>query len=157
MSNRYKVIIAIGITLLMATIFIANVLANETWLSSERVAVHVVMDNRINKQIGPLFISGNQDSEPLRINQIEPFSVIDVYYIKQESWGENEVTMTDSNGEIYPVIPYFETQQKGRVDIRIECITPGGLLSGKIRMLLSWYFSFEWRSWGALACEYTYN
>jgi len=94
--NRHKVIIAFRIALLITIIFIVRVLWNETWLSSERVAIHIVIDNRTNQQIGPFAISEYQDSAPLHINQIEPFSVVDVYYKKSESWGENSIKMTDS-------------------------------------------------------------
>jgi len=144
--------IVFGIMLLIAVIFVAGVLWNDAWLSPERVAVHIVIDNRTNKHIGPFVISENQDSEPLHIAQIEPLSVVDVYYKKSESWGESAITMTDSDGKTYAVVPYFENQQKGRVDIRVECATPDGL-SGKKRDLVSWYFSFNWYSWGTSACE----
>ena len=150
--NRRKLIIDFGIILLIAIIFLASVLWNETWLSPERVAIHVVIDNRTDKQIGPLVISADQDSAPLRVNQIEPFSIVDIYYKKSESWGENAIKITDSNGKNYSVVPYFENQQKGRVDIRVECVNSDGL-SGKKRDLVSWYFSFEWHSWGTSACE----
>jgi len=43
-------------------------------------------------------------------------------------------------------------RQKGGVDIRVECVTPDGL-SGKKRDLVSWYFSFDWHSWGESVCE----
>jgi len=118
----------------------------------ENIAVHIVINNRTNQVIGPFEISEHLDSIPLHVNQIEPFSVSDVYYIKSESWGENAIVMTDGNGKKYQVIPYFENNQKGRVDIRIECVTPEGL-SGKIRKLTSWYFSFEWNSWGTSTCK----
>jgi hypothetical protein len=152
MLNRSRLIIAFGIILLMAVIFAAGVLWNEPWLSSKHVAIHLVIDNRSDKQIGPFVISEDQDSEPLHIKQIEPFSVVDVYYTKSESWGENAITMTDNNGKNYSVVPYFENQQRGRVDIRVECVTADGL-SGKKRDLVYRYFSFEWYSWGASTCE----
>lgn len=152
MLNRRRLIIALGILLLIAVMFVGSVLWNETWLSPEGIAVHIVIDNRTNEYIGPLVISEDQDSAPLHIDQVEPLSVVDVYYKKSESWGENAITMRDSHGKIYSVVPYFENQQKGRVDIRIECVTPDGL-SGKKRDLISWYFSLDWHSWGTSACE----
>jgi len=152
MLHRRRLIIALGIILLMVVIFVASVLWNETWLSPEGIAVHLVIDNRTNEKIGPFVIVEDQDSAPLHIDQVEPLSVVDVYYKKSESWGENAITMTDSNGRDYSVIPYFENQQKGRVDIRVECVNSDGL-SGKKRDLVSWYFSFEWHSWGMSACE----
>jgi len=97
-------------------------------------------------------ISEHQDSAPLHVNKIEPFSVVDVYYKKSESWGENAIVMTDDDGKNYAVIPYFESDQKGRVNIRVECVNPDGL-SGKKRDLTSWYFSFEWNSWGRSDCK----
>ena len=150
--NRRKVIAALGVVLLITIIFTANLLPNETWFSSEAIAIHIVIDNRTNKQIGPFLISEYRDSAPLQTNQIEPWSKMDVYYVKSKSGGENAITMTDSNGSVYPVVPYFEQDQKGRVDIRVECVTPDGL-SGKTRKLVSWYFSLEWRSWGTATCE----
>ena len=33
------------------------------------------------------------------------------------------------------------------MDIRVECVTSEGL-SGKKRDFVSWYFSFDWHSWG---------
>ena len=150
--NGRRLIHASGIVVLIAVIFVAGVLWKEAWLSPERVAIHIVIDNRTNNHIGPFVIAEDQDSEPLHINQIEPLSVVDVYYKKSESWGENAITMTDSHGKTYSVIPYFESHQKGRVDIRVECVTADGL-SGKKRDLVSWYFSFEWYSWGTSICE----
>ena len=156
MSNRSKKIIIVGIVLIATIIFIANVISKETWFSPEAIAIHIVIDNRTNKQIGPFVISEYQDSEPLQINQIEPFSKVDVYYIKSKSGGENEIVMIDNNGKEYLVVPYFEQDQRGRVDIRVECVSPDGL-SGKKRELVSWYFSFVLRSWGTSACKETYN
>jgi hypothetical protein len=150
--NRRRLIIALAIILLIAVVFIGSVLWNETWLSPEGIAVHIVIDNRTNEPIGPFVVSEDQDSASLQIDQVEPVSAVDVYYKKSESWGENAITMTDSSGKTYAVVPYFENQQKGRVDIRVECVTPDGL-SGKKRDLVSWYFSFEWYSWGTSACE----
>jgi hypothetical protein len=149
--NRRKLVIVVGIALL--TTIIISFLSNEAWLSSENIAILIVIDNRTNQQIGPFVISEHQDSTPLHINQIEPFSVADVYYKKSESRGENAIVMTDGHGRNYAVIPYFENDQKGRVDIRVECVTPDGGLSGKKRELTLWYFSFEWASWGTSACE----
>jgi hypothetical protein len=151
MLNRRRWIIAFGIILLIA-IVVLSVLSNEAWLSSENIALHIVVDNRTNQPIGPFVISEHQDSTPLHINPIEPLSTADVYYKKSESWGENAIVMTDSIGQNYAVIPYFENDQKGRVDIRVECIAPEGL-SGRIRNLTSWYFSFEWKAWGTSGCE----
>ena len=152
MSNRRRSIITLGVILLTAIVFVVSVLWNETWLSPEDVAVHIVIDNRTNERIGPFVISEDQDSAPLHIDEVEPWSAVDVYYRKSESWGENAITMTDSNGKIYSVVPYFENQQRGRVDLRIDCVTSEGV-SGKKRDLVSWYFSFEWHSWGTSACE----
>ncbi|MBK8421344.1 hypothetical protein [Candidatus Villigracilis saccharophilus] len=156
MSNRNKKIILVGVALIATIIFIANVILNETWFSPEAIAIHIVIDNRTNKQIGPFVISEYRDSEPLQINQIEPFSKANVYYLKSKSGGENEITMTDSNGKEYPVVPYFEQDQRGRVDIRVECASAEGL-SGKKREMISWYFSFEWSSWGTRDCKNTYD
>jgi hypothetical protein len=150
MLNRRRLVTAAGIVLLTA--MIVSALLNDAWLASEKIAVHIVIDNRTNQQIGPFVISEHQGLASLQINQIEPFSVADVYYKKSESWGENAIVMTDSYGKNYAVIPYFENHQKGRVDIRVECVTPDGL-SGKKRDLTSWYFSFEWYSWGTSVCE----
>ena len=150
MLNRRRLVTAAGIVLLTA--MIVSALLNDAWLASEKIAVHIVIDNRTNQQIGPFVISEHQGLASLQINQIEPFSVADVYYKKSESWGENAIVMTDSYGKNYAVIPYFENDQKGRVDIRVECVTPDGL-SGKKRDLTSWYFSFEWYSWGTSVCE----
>ena len=150
MLNRRRLVTAAGIVLLTA--MIVSALLNDAWLASEKIAVHIVIDNRTNQQIGPFVISEHQGLGSLRINQIEPFSVADVYYKKSESWGENAIVMTDSYGKNYAVIPYFENDQKGRVDIRVECATPDGL-SGHKRDLTSWYFSFEWYSWGTSVCE----
>ena len=150
--NRRKLVIALGIVLLTTIIIVVSVLSNEAWLSSENIAIHIVIDNQTNQQIGPFVISEHLDSEPLHIGQIDPFSVADVYYKKAESWGENAIVMTDGNGKNYAVVPYFENDQKGRVDIRVECTVPDGL-SGKKRDLTSWYFSFEWRSWGTPKCK----
>ena len=138
--------------LLTTLLIIASVLSKEAWLSSENIAIHIVIDNRTDQQIGPFVISEHQDSAPLHINQIEAFSVADVYYKKSASWGENAIIMTDTGGKNYAVIPYFENDQKGRVDIHVECVTPEGL-SGKKRDLTSSYFSFEWNSWGTPVCE----
>ncbi len=151
MLNRRSLIAAFGIVLLTA-IIIFSILSNDAWLAPENIAVHIVINNRTNQTIGPFEISEHLDTHPLRVNQIEPFSVADVYYIKSESWGENAIVLRDSTGKNYEVIPYFENDQKGRVDIRVECVTPDGL-SGKIRQLTSWYFSFEWASWGTFACK----
>lgn len=151
MLNRHRWVIAFGIILLIA-IVVLRVLSYEEWLSSENIALHIVVDNRTNQPIGPFVISEYQDSAPLHINPIEPSSTADVYYRKSESWGENAIAMIDSNGQNYAVIPYFENKQKGRVDIRVECVAPEGL-SGKIRNLTSWYFSFEWNAWGTSGCE----
>ena len=152
MSNRRRLIITLGVILLTAIVFVVSVLWNETWLSPEDVAVHIVIDNRTNERIGPFVISEDQDSAPLHIDEVEPRSAVDVYYRKSESRGENAITMTDSNDKIYSVVPYFENQQRGRVDVRIDCVTSEGL-SGKKRDLVSWYFSFEWHAWGTSACE----
>jgi hypothetical protein len=153
MLNRRKLIIAFGITLLLiAAIFEVNALSNQPWLPSEGISIHIVIDNRTNKQIGPFVISQYRDSEPLQVKQIEPWSVVDVYYITPNHGGENAITMKDSNGVVYSIIPYFEQGQRGRVDIRVECVGLDGL-SGKKRELVTWYFSFEWRSWGASACK----
>ena len=152
MLNRKKMIIAFGVIALIIVISLASVLKNETWLSHNRLAIHIVIDNRTNQRIGPFTISDDQESEQLRIDSIEPFSAKDIYFEKPETWGENAISMIDSNGNIYPIVPYFETQQKGRVDIRVECITPNGL-SGMKRNLLSDYFSFDWNSWGVTVCE----
>ena len=152
MLNRRKWTTAFGSILVIAVVFVARVLSSGTWLSSEHIAIHLVIDNRTDKQIGPFVISEAQDSEPLHINLIGPFSVVDVYYKKLESWGENVITMTDSHGKDYYVVDYFEHQQRGRVDIRVECITADGL-SGKKRDLVYDYFSFDWYSWGTSTCE----
>ena len=151
MLNRRRLIIVFG-TVLLTAILIFSTLSNDAWFASENIAIHIVIDNRTNQQIGPFVISEHLDSPPLHVNQIEPFSVSDVYYRKSESWGENAIVMTDGNGKNYEIIPYFENTQKGRVDIRVECVSPDGL-SGKIRQLTSWYFSFEWKSWGTSACK----
>ena len=39
------------------------------------------------------------------------------------------------------------------MDIRVECVTPDGL-SDKKKDLVSWYFSFDWHSWGESVCEH---
>jgi hypothetical protein len=149
--NRRRWIIAFGIILLIALV-VLSVLSNEAWLSSENIALHIVVDNRTNQPIEPFVISEHQDSAPLHINLIESLSTADVYYKKSESWGENAIVMTDSNGQNYAVIPYFENKQKGRVDIRVECVAPDGL-TRKIRNLTSLYFSLEWNAWGMSDCE----
>ncbi|MCB9133929.1 MAG: hypothetical protein H6636_00785 [Anaerolineales bacterium] len=156
MANRGKKVIIVGVALIVAIIFIVNVTLKETWFSPEAIAIHIVIDNRTNKQIGPFVISDYRDSEPLQVNLVEPFSKVDVYYIKLKSGGENEIVMSDSNGKEYPVVPYFEQDQRGRVDIRVECVSPDGL-SGKKRVLVSWYFSFVWHSWGTPACKEIFN
>jgi len=99
MLNRYKVIIAVGIAILLTIIFIASVLS-ETWFSSETIAIHIVIDNRTNKEIGPFVVSEYRDSAPLKITQIKSLSKVDVYYLKSKSGGENEIIMADSNGNI---------------------------------------------------------
>jgi hypothetical protein len=151
MLNRRKLGTVLGIVLLTAVI-IVSVLLNEAWLSSENIALHIVVDNRTNQQIGPFVISEHQEFAPVQMNQIAPFSKADVYYKRSVSWGENAIVMTDSNSQSYAVIPYFENDQKGRVDIRVECVASDGL-SGKIRNLTSSYFSLEWNAWGKSVCE----
>jgi hypothetical protein len=152
MLNRRKLIIVSSILLLVVVIVFTNILWDETWLSPEPVAIHVVINNRTDKQIGPFVISDHQNSTPMHIDKIAPSSAADVYYKKSEAGGENAIKMTDSIGKNYLVVPYFENQQKGRVDIRVECVGSDGL-AGKKRDLISWYFSFEWRAWGAAKCE----
>jgi hypothetical protein len=149
--NRYRAIIAVGILSLLFVISIVIGLRKLAGLSPEGI-VHVVIDNRTHQPIGPFVILEDQDSAPLHISQIDPLSMADIYYKTSGSWGENAITITDNNGKAYSVIPYFENPQKGRVDIRIECVTSEGL-AGKTRKLVSSYFSFEWHSWGVSVCE----
>lgn len=162
MLKRHKVIIAVGIALSIITISVVSLLSNELQLlfevtklqqSTESIAIHIVIANHTNKRIGPFDISDSQDTISVHVNQIEPFSITDVYYKKSESWGENSINMTDNNGQQYSLVPYFENGQSGRVDIHVECITPITGLSGKKRNLVSWYFSFEWYSWGTFPCK----
>lgn len=150
--NRHKVFVSLGVALLIIVIFTFNVLSKESWLFSDGISIHIVIDNQTNKQIGPFDISDHQGAIPLHIEPIEPMSVMDVYYTRPITWGENAIAMTDSNGKAYSIVPYFENEQRGRVDIRVECVTPDGL-SGRKRDLVSWYFSFEWYSWETSVCD----
>jgi len=152
MLNRYKWTIFFGIVTVIITALAVNILSHETWLAPEDISIHIVIDNQTNQPIGPFIVSEYQDTEPLHVNQIEPFSKVDVYYKKTKSGGENEITMIDGNKKGYIVVPYFEQDQRGRVDIHVECANPDGL-SGRIRYLVSWYFSFVWHSWGMSVCK----
>lgn len=151
MYDRRKIITAFGIILVLGAVVITSVWLNKSWLPSEGISIRIVIDNRTNKQIGPFVISEHGGSAPLRIETIQPSSAVNVYYQRPMYWGENAITMRDDNDNEYAIVPYFEGSQSGRVDIRVECATPDGL-SGKIRQLVSWYFSFEWRSWGTSVC-----
>jgi hypothetical protein len=150
MFKHRKLLIFFGIFLLI-TFSISSILVKVVLLSPNEIAIHIVIDNRTNRQIGPFVLIEHQDSKPLQINAIEPFSVVYAYYKKSESWGENEIMMSDINGTKYNIIPYFENGEKGLVDIRVECATPNAL-SGKIRFITTSYSSFEWRSWGTSNC-----
>lgn len=152
MTNRKIILIVVVIVCLLSDVVLFAILSRDAWLSPEKIAVHIVIDNRTNQQIGPFEISDSQDVVPLLISPIGANAVADVYYKNAEAGGENEIIMTDSRGNEYYVVPYFEQGQKGRVDLRVECVTPDGELAGKKRDLTSWYFSFEWYAWGASTC-----
>jgi hypothetical protein len=153
MLKRRRLVLPLGFILLLTAMALAgNTLGFDTSLSSEHVAVHVVIENRTNEQIGPFAISDNHNGEALHINQIESFAMADAYFRRSESWGESVITMTVKTGKDYLIVPYFENDLKGRVDIRVECVGRNGL-SGKKRDLVSGYFSFEWHSWGVSNCE----
>jgi len=134
--------------------------SNEFWVPIERLwlpisttehdVIHFVIDNRTDKKIGPLVISDANGFASMRTNQIEPFTTIDLYY-ENSAFGENAIIVTDSNGINYRIIGYFESPQRGRVDIHIECVTPEGL-SGTIRTLVSDDQS-QWRPLGMVNCK----
>jgi hypothetical protein len=151
MQSRKRILIALsGITLFLAW-FAFNALSIRTWATPDMLAIHVVIDNRTDFEIGPFTIVDAQDAPPVPVNAIAPRSVVDLDYEQAESWGENVVILIDSEGREYDIVPYFENGQKGRVDIRIDCASPAGL-AGVKRELISWYFSFKWRSWGFEEC-----
>lgn len=152
MLNRKIILIVVGIVCLVSDIVLFSILSKDAWLSPEKIAIHIVIDNRTGQQIGPFEISDVQDTAPLQISPIGAYSVADVYYKNAEAGGENEIIMTDSRGNQYYIVSYFEQGQKGRVDLRVECVRPDGGLAGKKRDLTSGYFSFEWAEWGASTC-----
>ena len=53
MLNRRKLLTTLGIVLLTA-IIVVGVLSNDAWLASENIAIHIVIDNRTNQQIGAM-------------------------------------------------------------------------------------------------------
>jgi hypothetical protein len=152
MSKRNKIIIILCSSIALIIIwFVATFLAYETWTASEMLAIHVVVDNRTNSEIGPFKLADSQGAEPVHIDIITPLSKCDAYFLKPESWGENSIVLIDSDNREYGVVPYFENGQNGRVDIRATCASSVGL-AGNTRQLTSWYFSFKWRSWGFSEC-----
>lgn len=66
--------------------------------------------------------------------------------------GEDVITLVDKYGNSYNIVPYFEQGVRGRVDIRVNCVSPDGI-SGKIRELNNWYYSMEWKDWGEQSCN----
>ena len=161
MSKRHKVILSLTISLMIVSYLAFVVVDLFLWYfispfvpSTEGIAVHVVIDNRTNKTIGPFVMTDRDDSAPLIINQIEPLSVIEVDFKREEGFGENSIGITDNNGRRYDVVGYFEQPLSGRVVIRIECVNPDGY-SGKKRLLANHILaSFHWDSWGIRNCEH---
>ncbi len=154
-KKRHKAIVILSIITLTVFFTAKYILSNEFWLSktaSDGIAIHIVIDNRTNKQIGPFDISDSTTSTTIHIDQVEPLSVVDVDFETPVTWGENAIIMTDSEGRDYAVVGYFEHNIRGRVDIRVECATSEGL-SGAQWSLLSYYFSMQWQPWGTTTCE----
>lgn len=152
MSKRNKIITVLCSSIALIIIwFAATFLAYETWTASEMLAIHVVIDNRTNLEIGPFKLVDAKDAEPVYIDAIAPLSRRHTYFLKPESWGENVIILIDSDDRKYGVVSYFENGQKGRVDIRVACASSVGL-AGTWRGLTSWQFSFKWRSWGFPEC-----
>lgn len=153
MPRRYKVAFVFSAVILISTIFIAKFLLVDSWILSEDLEIGIFIDNRTSETIGPFTISDSKNPPTiLNIDKIESLSKVYVYYKMSQAWGENAIILIDNTGKKYPVIPYFEHPQRGRVDIRVECVTSEGLY-GKKRNLVSSYFSFEWDSWGTPLCE----
>jgi hypothetical protein len=124
------------------------------WLSiplSEGIAIHLVIKNLTNQEIGPFAVSDTLSSTSLFIAAVEPRSTVVVDFVSPEVWGENEIVMTDPSGQQYTVIGYFEHSIKGRVDIIVVCASSEGLL-GRQREITSYFSSLDWLPWGISDC-----
>ena len=163
MNNMTKVkFLFLGAILAVGIPFGVNVISNDFWspnevfLPFERVwlseaeVVHFIIENDTGEIIGPLMIDDGKNNPPEYIDQIMPFSKIDVYY-KNSDVGENAIALMDGKGNTYYVIGYFESPQRGRVDIKINCMTAIGI-SGKVRVLVSSQNSYKWDSFGKSVC-----